>query len=215
MAHSTEGDGMADLTASGAPPLLTTSDGVPLKTALARAQSKSRRRAFLLVMPLLLFVMLTFIAPIGQMLHRAIYNDGFAANMPELSAWFAANPIGADYDEAAYAALAADLASSAAAKTIGVVGTRVNYEMSGTRSLFTSTGRKMKSMEAPFEEALIEADAKWADPELWGTMRQVARAYSPNFFLAAVDLTHDASGSIVRVAPERQVYVMLFVRTFI
>ena len=44
----------------------------------------------------------------------------------------------------AWEALALDIRDSAAAKTIGVVGTRVNYEMSGTRSLFTSTGRKAK-----------------------------------------------------------------------
>ena len=35
------------------PALLTTADGRPLKEALASAQSRARRRAFLLVVPLL------------------------------------------------------------------------------------------------------------------------------------------------------------------
>ena len=207
---------MADLSASDAssPALLTTADGRPLKTALAEAQARAKRRAFLLVAPLLVFVVVTFIIPIGQMLHQSIYNDGFSANMPRLTQWFAENPVGSEPDEAAFEALALDIQDSAAAKTIGVVGTRVNYDMSGTRSLFTATGRKAKSFEPPYKDAVLAADGKWADPDLWGTMRQVSNAYSPNFFLSALDLTRDNNGSIVRVPEERQVYVNLFIKTF-
>jgi putative spermidine/putrescine transport system permease protein len=43
------------------------------------------------------------------MLHRSIYHDGFSANAPAVSAWFAANPAGTEPDEAAFAALAEDL----------------------------------------------------------------------------------------------------------
>ena len=207
---------MADLTASDAKAgeLLKTADGRPLKTALAEAQARAKRRAFLLVAPLLFFIVITFIVPIGQMLHQSIYNDGFSANMPRLTAWFVENPVGTEPDEAAYEALALDIRESAEAKSIGVVGTRVNYEMSGTRSLFTATGRKAKSFEPPYKDALLAADEKWANPDLWGTMRQVSRAYSPNFFLAALDLTRDNEGGIVRVAEDRQVYVNLFIKTF-
>jgi putative spermidine/putrescine transport system permease protein len=207
---------MADMTVTQAEAGgLTTADGRPLKSALIRAQAKAKRRAFLLVAPLLLFVVLTFIIPIGQMLHRSIYNDGFSANMPRISAWFAENPVGTEPDEPAWEALALDIKDAAAAKTIGVVGTRVNYEMSGTRSLFTSTGRKAKDFVPPYRDAVLAVDAKWADPELWGTMRQVSEAYSGNFFLAAIDRTRDAQGNIVRVPKERQVYVNLFVKTFL
>jgi len=44
---------------------------------LASAQSHARRRAFFLVLPLLAFIVITFVAPIGQMLHRSFHNDGF------------------------------------------------------------------------------------------------------------------------------------------
>ncbi|MFQ6754870.1 ABC transporter permease [Cereibacter sphaeroides] len=207
-------DATAQIAAAGTE-RLTTADGRPLKSALARAQARARRRAFLLVLPLLLFVVVTFIVPIGQMLHRSIHNDGFAANMPQLTQWFAETEPGTEPDETAYAALAADLKAAAEAKTIGVVGTRVNYEMAGTRSLFTSTGRKARKFEPPYRAAILEADEKWANPDLWGTMRQVSRAYSPNFFLAAVDLARDNEGNIVRAPAERRVYVMLFERTFL
>ena len=50
--------------------LLTTNDGRQLKAALATAQARAKRRAFLLVLPLLIFVLLTFLVPIGYMLKR-------------------------------------------------------------------------------------------------------------------------------------------------
>lgn len=202
-------------TAQERPDALLTADGRPLKAALARAGARARRRALLLVLPLLLFVIVTFVVPIGQLLFRSAHNDAFPANMPALSQWFAETPAGAEPDEAAFAALAADLKAAAAAKTIGIVGTRVNYEMPGTRSLFTATGRKAASFEPPFRDALIAADPDWADPELWGTMRQTARAFSPNFFLAATDYSRSPDGSVVRVPEDRQIYVMLFVRTLV
>ncbi|MDO9637705.1 MAG: ABC transporter permease [Pseudotabrizicola sp.] len=195
--------------------LLTTSDGRPLKSALATAQQRARRRAFLLVLPLLAFIVITFIIPIGQLMHQAVYNDGFSANMPRTTAWFVENPPGTAPDDIAFEALALDLKDAAAARSVGVVGTRVNYEMSGTRSLFTSTARGAARFEPPYREALLEADAKWADLNLWGTMRQVSDAYSANFFLAALDMTRDVNGKIVPMPEDRQIYVSLFVKTFL
>ena len=200
-------------TASAPPGRLTTADGTSLKTSLARSQRAARRRAFLLVLPLLLFILITFVVPIAQLLFRSVYNDGFSANMPQTSAWFAEHP-GAAPDEAAFAALAADLRTGAEAKTLGIVGTRVNYDLAGSRSLFTSAGRKADDLKPPFREALLAADARWGDPALWGVMRQAASPYTGNFYLAALDFQRDPAGAIVRVPEDRQIYVSLFLRTF-
>lgn len=193
---------------------LTTADGIPLKQALGRARRRGRRRAFLLVAPLLLFVLVSFVFPMGQMLLRSVHNPSFPDNMPQITAWFKANPSDTAPDEAAFAALAEDLRASVAERSIGIVGTRVNYEMAGTRSLFTSTGRKMSTLEPPFSESLPAIDSKWGDLELWAAMRTASAAFSPDFYVAALDRTRDNDGSIVRVAPERQIYLNLFGRTF-
>jgi putative spermidine/putrescine transport system permease protein len=194
--------------------LLTTADGRPLREALARAQRAAKTRAFLLVLPLLLFILFTFVWPILQVLHQSAYNPKFSANMPGISQWFADNPVGTEPDEAAYALLVADLQAAAAAKTVAVAGERVNYELSGTRSLFTSTGRKAKDLEPPYKESLIALDEDWGDPVLWGVMRQVSTAYTTDFYLAALDLKREPDGSIVRVPENQRVYVNLFLRTF-
>ena len=194
---------------------LTTADGKPLSRALARSQRRSKRRAFLLVLPLLAFILITFVVPIGQMLQRSFYNDGFSANMPQISTWFAENPRGTEPDEAAWAALAQDLQASAEERSIGVVGTRINYDVPGTRSLFTSTGRKVrKGIEPPYRDNLLEMDEDWADPTLWAAMRNAATPYTGNFYLASLDRQRADDGSIEKVAERQQVYVMLFMRTF-
>lgn len=204
------------LSAPGAGPAgLSTADGKPLKSALAAAQSRAKRRALLLVAPLLLFILITFVVPIGQMLMRSVYNDGFSANMPRLTAWFAENPAAAAPDEAAYSALVDDLRAAAEARTVGIVGTRVNYDMSGTRSLFTAGGRRAKDLEPPYQQAVLEMDAKWGQPQLWQVMRQASSAYSANFYLAAMDMTRDETGKITRLPEERRIYGMLFARTLL
>ena len=84
---------------------LTTADGQPLRTALARAQARSRRRALYLVLPLLVFVVVTFLMPIGQLLMQSVHNDAFThwqdrdtgeeiQLMVELREWFDATEPG-------------------------------------------------------------------------------------------------------------------------
>jgi putative spermidine/putrescine transport system permease protein len=193
---------------------MTTADGRPLKASLGRAMSRSRRRAFLLVAPLLIFVLLTFVFPIGQLLLRSVHNDVFPRNMPNLTEWFAETAPGTQPDEAAFAALAADLRLLRENRTGGNVATRINYELAGTRSLFTSTVRAADDLEPPFREALLDVSPAWENPMLWQVMRGASSAFTANFYLAALDRMRDPEGRIIRAPADRQIYVHLFWRTF-
>ncbi len=207
---------MADIAATaGMMPGLTTADGRPLKTALAEAQAKARRRAFLLVAPLLLFIVFTFVLPIGQMLQRSVYHDGFSSAAPNLVAWFGANPRGTEPDEAAFAALAADLKQMKADKTAGAAGTRVNYTLSESRSLFTSSARGADKLEPPFKEALIALDDKWAAPAVWEAMRSAATPWTADFYVIATDFERADDGSLQKVPENQQIYLYLFGKTFV
>jgi putative spermidine/putrescine transport system permease protein len=194
---------------------LTTSDGRPLKAALAAAQARSRRRAFLLVLPLLAFVVITFVLPIGQMLHRSVYHDGFSANAPRVSAWFAATEAGTAPDEAAFAALAEDFKEMRANKTAGEAGTRVNYAMPETRSLFTATARKADDLAPPYKDAFLALDEKWGDPAVWQAMRSSSTAYTSDFYLISTDRERADDGTIRQVAENQRIYLYLFAKTFI
>lgn len=194
--------------------VLTAADGTPLDVALARATRRAKWRAFILVAPLLLFVLVTFAWPIFKMLERSIINTAFSDNMPNIAAFFENNPDSSGTpDEAGFEALVADLKQAREKKTIGVVATRVNYELPGARSQFTSAARKAKKLEPPFKEAMLDVDEDWGDPNLWNIMQRASKPASASFYLAALDMKYDEAGNIVRVPEKNRIYVRLFVRT--
>ncbi|PKQ13319.1 MAG: ABC transporter permease [Alphaproteobacteria bacterium HGW-Alphaproteobacteria-1] len=208
---------MADTAAqmqTGIAGALRTPDGRPLKQALAQAERRARIRAFLLVLPLLAFVLLTFIIPIGQMLSRSVLNDTFSANMPALTQWFSENP-DAEPNEAAFEALVTDLRAARENRTQGAVGTRINYEVPGTRSLFTSTARRVDGLEPPFREAVLDVDKGWERRDLWAAMRSAAKPVTLNFYQAAVDRKITPDGQFARADEQNRIYVTLFMRTFV
>ncbi|MDP6189624.1 MAG: ABC transporter permease, partial [Gammaproteobacteria bacterium] len=59
--------------------LTLTEDGIPLKQKLARTTALQRRRALLLTLPLVLFLVVSFVIPIGQMLFQSVHNDKVSA----------------------------------------------------------------------------------------------------------------------------------------
>jgi len=202
--------------AEAATDLLKTADGRPLKAALAAAQARAKRRAFLLVLPLLVFVLLTFLVPIGYMLKRSVEHDGFAASAPALDAWFAANP---GFDpmnppEAAYAALVQDLARMQTEKTTGIAGTRINYTVPGTISLFKKGAREAKSLAPPFKEALIAVDADWGKPALWRGMAAASSKYTTEFYKVASDRKLTDEGW-AKGGDKERIYLYLFFKTFL
>jgi putative spermidine/putrescine transport system permease protein len=190
-----------------------TSDGVPLKKKLAKSLFQSRLRAFGLVTPLLLLVMFAFILPILIFLSRGVYNDTFQKYMINLT------PLIAEWDgiskptEPMYEALVLDLKAGKKSKNIGKVATRVNRELSGTRSLFTSSARKAKKLEAPFKESLIGVNKKWGQLDVWRAMKITSRSLTPVFLASALDMKFTADGNFEMKSEERRIHVKLFVRT--
>lgn len=193
-------------------------DGVPLKRKLLQTSRNARIRAFLLTSPLVLFLLIAFVFPIGQMLFRSLHNPTFANTLPNLTAeleqWDGVGVPG----EQVFKVLAEDLLfarqNREVGRTVGNAATRVNYELPGSRSLFTSTARKLKRIkEPPYKEQIIAISEKWDDPVLWATLKRVSSDYSAAFYLAAVDRKYDVSGDVIMQDEVRQIYVTLFLRT--
>ena len=206
---------MSDQTQSG--PVLA-ADGTPLKRSLSRALRMQKMRALALIAPLLLFVLLTFIAPIADMLFRSVENQIVQETLPLTVAALADWDPKSDQapDESVYAALAADLKVAVDAKTHTRLGSRLNYEQTGASSLFRKSGRKVKRMDletdAPFKEKFADIDDDWVKPEIWRTIKTYSPAYTSGYFLNAVDMQKGPDGAEAR--PEnQQIYMMLFKRT--
>lgn len=74
----------ADAASLGGAPItaMVTADGVPLKKSLAKAERRRKITAFLLVAPLLAFIIFTFVIPIGSMLFRSVDNPIIVQVLP-------------------------------------------------------------------------------------------------------------------------------------
>ena len=198
------------------PELLKTADGRPLREALVAAQARSKRKAFFLVFPLLVFVLLTFLIPIGYMLKRSVEHDGFSKSSPTLTAWFQANP---DFDhrnppEGAFAALVTDLAQMQADKNTGMAGTRINYTAPGSISLFKKGAREAGDMQPPFKAAMLMLDPAWGEPALWYAMESAASKWTADFYQVAADRKLTETGW-ERGDDKQRIYLYLFFKTFL
>ena len=70
---------------------ILTTDGIPLKVSLKKTERKNKIKAFLLVFPLLLFIIVTFVVPIGDMLLRSVddsqINEVYGKTFEEYIKW--------------------------------------------------------------------------------------------------------------------------------
>ncbi len=206
---------MTDMTAPSGPMLAA--DGTPLKQSLARALRRQKRRALMLIAPLLLFIVVTFLMPIGDMLFRSVENsivpDTLPLTVEALKDW--APSSGEAPGEPVFAALAADLKIAVAAKRHTRVGSRLNYETPGISSLFRKTGRKVKKLkEGDYREQFIKIHKGWGDVAVWETIKRLSGKYTTSYFLSSVDAEATEDG--VRMKPEdERIYLFLLKRTLI
>jgi putative spermidine/putrescine transport system permease protein len=196
-----------------APRDMVTADGVPLKTSLKRAERRRKITAFLLVAPLLAFILITFIVPIGQMMWRSVDNPVIVATLPQTTDALA------DWNgeelpsEETYAALVVDLAIAQENRTVGQLAIRLNYELSGARSLVAGLARRADDMEAPFRDAVIDNNGRWGDMQIWHILKREARPYTTAHYVSAIDMRYNSDGELVRQPTTQRVYVQLFLRT--
>jgi len=192
---------------------LTAANGMPLMAALQLAERKKRIRAVLLVMPLLIFITLSFLYPIGLMMFRSIENPLVADNMPKVTAALEDWDGRSVPDEAVFAAVVQDLKIARETRQIGKVATRLNFETSGLRSVMTKSARKAKKLKPPFKESLVKVNSAWGELSTWATIKRMGNRYTGVNYLAAVDRHYNEHDELVIQTEERQIYVTLFKRT--
>ncbi|WP_416237453.1 ABC transporter permease [Sulfitobacter sp. F26169L] len=147
-------------------------DGTPLKKSLNRALRLQKVRALALIGPLLIFVLVTFIAPIADMLFRSVENEIVSNTLPRttdmLAEWDAK---GTEFpQEPIFEALYDDMFFAKEAKLHTRLGSRLNYELTGVSSLFRKTGRKVDDMGEVYQDQFEDLDDFWKTGENWNSL---------------------------------------------
>lgn len=142
-------------------------DGRPLKASLNRALRRQKLRALGLIAPLLLFILITFVAPIFDMLFRSVENQIVSETLPRtvlaLERWD-----GEDLpNEDTYAALSYDFIAAAEQRIHTRLGSRLNYETTGLSSTFRRSGRGIDDVGETYADQFFDLDAAWEEPATW------------------------------------------------
>jgi putative spermidine/putrescine transport system permease protein len=198
---------------------ILTTDGIPLKVSLKKTERKNKIRAFLLVFPLLLFILVTFVVPIADMLLRSVddsyINNVYAKTFEEYKKW---DRKGLP-PEAVYQAIFEDIGYGNKLQ-IGRSLTRMNYSKSGWKSLIKKTRRQIskiiKSGELPssYKDTLIDIHKGWGDRGYWISMSQMLNEKTAIYYFNAVDRTYDIDGNVIMQPEERRMYVKTWIKTF-
>ena len=208
---------------SASPSRLLTADGRELKEVLKKHKARQKRKAFLLVAPLLAFVLVGFCLPILDMLRRSTDNSIVEETLPRtilaLKGWEAGGE--ALPNEQAFKALAQDLVLAQQRRRATRLGQRLNYEFSGMASLFRRSGRNMETLvgqvrtaQGSYKEALIAFDARWGEVDSWRVLKRFSGGVVGDYYLASFDMKRDLQSNEVSLRPsDERIYLRLFGRT--
>ncbi len=185
-----------------------------LRRALQRSRRKEQMRAAALVLPLFVFLLVTFVVPIGAMLGRGVVDGEVAQILPNVTAELASWDGQGLPADPAFSALVTDVRAAREAGTLASAATRLNYDVAGFRSLLFATGRRLSAQDSGSpRETLIAIDPKWGERETWATIRRAAGPVTDFYLLAALDLRRDAGNAVVGAPPEEAVFRNVLGRT--
>lgn len=189
--------------------------GPTLKRQFVAAERRAHLRALLMILPLLLFVIVTFAVPVLLLLTRAVYDPSIAETLPRtvsaLRDWDGRDVPG----EEAFAALVEDFRTVAKNNTSAFIGKRLNYEIPGVRSKVIASVRESQAVAAPpFKAQMIAADKIWGDRLIWAKIKQSGEPFTAYYLLRSLDLERNVDGEIEPVAPTQAIYLSVLWRTF-
>lgn len=157
--------------ASQAGPVLA-ADGTPLKKSLQRALRAQKLRALALIAPLLIFILVTFVGPIADMLFRSVENAIVSETLPRtvvaLEEWD--HEAGEAPSEDVYRMMTYDMVTAAELKTHTRLGSRLNYETTGISSMFRKTGRRVDDFGEEYTDQFVALNPAWEEPATWAAL---------------------------------------------
>lgn len=190
--------------------------GPSLKECLNQAERRNKLKSVLLVLPLLAFIAVFFLMPIGDMLVRSVQNGTLAQYMPEsaeeLNRWDRA----AVPEERVFSVVGKEILGLLKSQDLDRVGTDLNRVQSGMKLLLNKTARGLEKQGpgiVEFRPVMISIDKRWGEPETWSQLKVMAPAISGVHYLAALDLQYDGNGNIVQQPESRRIYLDNLIKT--
>ncbi|AIU88663.1 MULTISPECIES: ABC transporter permease [Pectobacterium] len=188
-----------------------------LKQQLSVAQKAYKKRSLLLIAPLFLFIVVSFLFPITSILGKSVSNPELRDNMPQTIAamrLWSGNDVP---DEAVFRALVGDLRDARSSGKLSTITKRLGYEGAEYRTLITRTLRKLPAEgSSDIRDQLIREQPMWGELATWQTFDRAARPFTSYYLLAVFDHKVDATTQqIVPQPADQALYVDVLLRTLL
>ena len=196
---------------------ILTTDGIPLSVSLKKAERKNKIKAFLLVVPLLLFLIITYILPIGDMFMRSI-DDKMVTNMLPKTFTAMEKWDGKEMPpEEVFAGFYSDFKILVQNKEHGKLAQRLNKEKNGFNSiikkLFRQVQRNKIDEGQSIKEQIMKVHKRWREVEYWQAIKRTAPPYTTAKYLKGMDMYYGPDGNIMQVEEDRRIHRILWLRT--
>lgn len=176
---------------------------------------KARLGGYALAAPLFLFLLATFLVPLGMVAWRSVADPELVATLPQtadvLNVWN-----GHDLPpELVFGALSSDL-QAALPEKIASLARRLSYENPAAREMLFGAKRKLAALAdgTVADQALFESfDWRWVDPTTWQSMKRAVGPVDTYHLLSALDLKRDYVEGLVDARPDGALYRTIILRT--
>lgn len=188
-----------------------------LTVKLKELHKSLRLKPLLLVLPLLVFLLLTFVGPIAYVLYNGVHDGVMVEIMPNsakaLEAW---NPQDSSLPpEPAMDTFADELVLATRSKEISRLASRANFERPGMRGLLMSSSRALAQQPdtKATHQLLQSIDPRWSQTDAWASLKHISQEYTLGYYLNALDLRQANDGSIEQQAVDLRLYRDVAFRT--
>lgn len=174
--------------------------------------ANKKTRAYLLIAPLILFILTFFIWPITVVMKQAVSDDAVLLVLKQttdvIGNWDNQSPPTLQMKQA----LVTDLKAETDQQKIGDMVRKLNSEQPGFRTLFTKTLNVVKASDTPPDLEAI--DKRWSEPKYWQAIDKLSSPVTDRFLLAAVDMERNLEGKIVSMPDGKSANQEMLLRTF-
>jgi putative spermidine/putrescine transport system permease protein len=186
-------------------------DVVGFEAAVKKSERKTAIAGLIVIAPLLLFLLVNFLAPITLMLARGVQDREMHAALPQTAAALRLWDGKSLPDEQLAATFVSELAKAKDEGNLSEVANRLNYDRAGL--LFHTADTLPATIAGSRLQALERTDPRWGDRSTWAVLKHAAGPLTSFYLLAAFDRRLDAAGHIVKAPADQAVFVEVLGRT--
>ncbi|XPV68557.1 MAG: ABC transporter permease [Halarcobacter sp.] len=183
-----------------------------------KTNRKEKLKAFALVSPLLIFVLIFFVTPICIILVKGIYNPKINTLLPKTVVSIQAYKYTQGFPkEQTLKLFLEELKTLSKEGNSGVLAEELNRQVAGFGSTIKRTARKLKKIKideiSSYKEYLLKISKRWNNPKYWLTLKRAEHSFTLSYILAAVDAEYNLEGKIVKKDESSRIYLPILIKT--